>query len=55
MMPPAMRKLARLMPRPLSNASPNSANTNRISADTPTARIAIARFCSAEALADRPA
>ena len=55
MMPPAMRKAGISMPRPCSNASPNSAKTNRMTEATKTARIAIARRCCGVAPADSPA
>jgi len=43
MMPPAMRKLSKLMPSALNICSPKSAKTSRITAATTIARIAMIR------------
>ena len=43
MMPPAMRKLSRLMPSALSICSPNRAKTSKMSAATRIARMAMIR------------
>ena len=55
MMPPAMRKLARLMPSAREQSLAEQREDGRMIAATRTARIAIARRCAGVAPADSPA